>query len=232
MSLSDYDYMVKIIVVGDVYVGKTSICNKLSNNNKSTVTNYEPTIGLDFHLAHRTIKGKKWKIHLWDSSGHQSLKPLLKEYYKTCCICLLVGDASKKQTFTQLQQWVEDIIKFNPKMHFVFIKNKMDLHQPIYDNDNDNDEKYYKTSITPERCTGFDGLLEDILNKFTKEPNFKDSISLADGKTNIKGFYLQPKPKKTEELQNDIEICIAKLGCTVRTNKHKKNWIEGICNIL
>jgi len=144
-----FDYLVKIIVVGNPNVGKSSLSSVLTNSKFSL--QYEITIGVDFFSVYRQINNNVWKMHIWDTAGQETFRSITSTYYKDSAICLLVFDISSKSTFNNLKFWKEEIEKYNNNPYFVLIGNKKDLNREVsFDTANnwanENNMIYYETS--------------------------------------------------------------------------------------
>ena len=63
----DYDYLFKFLLIGDSGIGKTSILSRFSDN--EFLTNFIPTIGVDFKIKTIDLNGKTIKLQLWDTAG-------------------------------------------------------------------------------------------------------------------------------------------------------------------
>jgi len=84
----------KIVFIGDVAVGKTSIMNRIVENKfKDT---YEPSIGVDFSTKLVKYKGKSIKLQIWDSAGQERYKGLIPAYIKHAAIVFVVYDITSK----------------------------------------------------------------------------------------------------------------------------------------
>ena len=106
----------KLILIGDVAVGKTSIINSLLGQKFSD--EYEPSIGVDFFSKTISYKGKPIKLQIWDSAGQEKFKSLV----------ILVYDISNKKSFDNLNSWIEFVNNYeNAKI--VICGNKIDLKE-------------------------------------------------------------------------------------------------------
>ena len=65
--LRDYDYIIKIIVVGDSEVGKSQLVQRFLKNTFNEGN--EPTVAFDYTTKIMEVKGKVLRIHLWDMAG-------------------------------------------------------------------------------------------------------------------------------------------------------------------
>ena len=70
----------KIILIGNVAVGKTSIINSLLGQKFND--EYEPSIGVDFFSKTMKYKGKNIKLQIWDSAGQERFKSLIPNYIR------------------------------------------------------------------------------------------------------------------------------------------------------
>jgi Ras-related protein Rab-8A len=103
---SGFDYIVKAVIIGDSFTGKSCIVNRFADNvfDECFIT----TIGLDFKI--RTIEqdNKKIKIQLWDTAGNERFRTLTKAYYRGINGCILVCDLTDRTSFDNLDHWIKD----------------------------------------------------------------------------------------------------------------------------
>lgn len=111
----EYNVLLKILVCGDCKVGKSLLCQQLSNNNSNRdlnntlLKNYEPTVGLDMIVIKRKIKNLNTKIHLWDSSGDDRYRSIIKSYYRACCAAIIMIDLNEEDCEYALKDWIKDL---------------------------------------------------------------------------------------------------------------------------
>ena len=67
----DYDFLFKFLLIGDSGIGKTSLLCRFSDN--EFLTNFIPTIGVDFKIKTIELNGKTIKLQLWDTAGKCTL---------------------------------------------------------------------------------------------------------------------------------------------------------------
>ncbi|EIE86949.1 hypothetical protein G6F46_008640 [Rhizopus delemar] len=102
------EYLYKILVVGDLGTGKTSIIRRYVHNIFST--NYKSTIGVDFAL-----KVIQWgpdiivRLQLWDIAGQERFGNMTRVYYKEALGAIVVYDITRPQTFEGVTKWKRDI---------------------------------------------------------------------------------------------------------------------------
>ena len=77
---SEYDFLLKAIVIGSSGVGKSSILNKYVHSGFST--SFISTIGVDLKCKRVVIEGKHVKLEIWDTAGQERFKSIVASYYK------------------------------------------------------------------------------------------------------------------------------------------------------
>jgi Ras-related protein Rab-1A len=131
---ADQKLTYKMIIVGDSSVGKTCIFKKLTSG-IFTEKNIS-TIGMDRRTLNFTIKGKDDKeldaeVQLWDTAGQERFRAITSSYYKSSQGLLLMYDITKRETFENVENWIESIKESLGKESYliVLIGNKIDLAQ-------------------------------------------------------------------------------------------------------
>ena len=126
-SNMDVSYQIsrqKIILTGDVAVGKTSIINTLLGN--KFTEEYEPSIGVDFFSKTMNYKGKQIKLQIWDSAGQEKFRSLIPNYIRGASLIFLVYDITNQQSFIHLPDWIKFINNIE-NTNIVIVGNKIDL---------------------------------------------------------------------------------------------------------
>ena len=114
-----FDYSFKILFLGSIGVGKTSIiCRYVNDILKSE---QKSTIGIDY-------KTKKIKLKIFDTSGQERFRTLTKNYYQGSDGIIMVFDIKRENTFEELTYWMEEINKIcdKNKLGLLLIGNKND----------------------------------------------------------------------------------------------------------
>jgi len=123
---SDYEYIFKLILIGNSGVGKSSIINRYMQ--KEFDDSYKCTIGVDFLMKSLTIKGKTVKLQLWDTAGQEKYKSMVSSYYRGANVALVVFDLTSHLSFDCLPMWIENYYKNGPEQkNIILIGNKKDL---------------------------------------------------------------------------------------------------------
>ena len=123
----------KIIIIGDSAVGKTCIFKKITSNtfNEKSIS----TIGMDRRTLFFTIKDSKGsdleiEVQLWDTAGQERFRSITTTYYKSSQGLLLMYDITKRETFSNVENWIENVndsLGNNNDYLIVLMGNKLDL---------------------------------------------------------------------------------------------------------
>lgn len=122
--------LLKIIVIGDSGVGKTSLINQYVHKNFRP--QYKSTIGADFVTQESEIDGKQVTLQIWDTAGQERFHSLGAAFYRGADCCVLMFDVNTFRSFETLQKWHQEFLKqvspSNPESFpFVLIGNKIDV---------------------------------------------------------------------------------------------------------
>jgi Ras-related protein Rab-6A len=116
----------KIIFIGNVSVGKTSIINSILG--RKFKDEYEPSIGIDFFSKNIKYKSNNIKLQLWDSAGQEKFKSLIPNYIRGSSLVFLVYDITNKKSFDDLLMWINFINQIE-STQIVLCANKIDLKE-------------------------------------------------------------------------------------------------------
>ena len=125
---SDFDYTIKILVVGDSTVGKTNFIRMFIENKFNQ--NYMTTSGIDLKTSSIEIKNKKIRVQLWDTAGQEKYKAITKNLFLKVQAALIVYDITNEETFNNLKTWVRSIKdECGKQIQMLIIGNKNDLNE-------------------------------------------------------------------------------------------------------
>lgn len=122
--------LLKVIILGDCGVGKTSLMNRFVN--QKFTSQYKATIGADFLTKEIIVDDKMVTLQIWDTAGQERFQSLGVAFYRGADCCILVCDVSAGNTFRSLDSWRDEfLIQASPRdpehFPFVVIGNKVDL---------------------------------------------------------------------------------------------------------
>lgn len=126
MKNKNYDYLVKLLILGDSGTGKSSLL--LRYTDEEFHNTYITTIGIDFKVKTVTINGKKVRIQVWDTAGQERFRTITQAYYRGCNGVLVVYDCTDKDSFDHVTHWIKDLNNHtNDNVSKILVGNKSDL---------------------------------------------------------------------------------------------------------
>jgi len=150
-ELSHYDFLYKLIIIGDMGVGKS--CLLLRASKDEFKEEHDVTIGVEFGSFSIKLADSAVKIQIWDTAGQETFKSVTKVFFKGSHCIFLVYDITKEETFENLESWLKEIRENAPaNVSLVLVGNKVDLEE--------------KRAISKEKALGFksrenlDGFIE------------------------------------------------------------------------
>ncbi|PIO75079.1 Ras family protein [Teladorsagia circumcincta] len=120
-----YDYLYKIILIGDSGVGKSNLLSRFARNMFSIES--KSTIGVEFSTRTIVIDGKRIMAQIWDTAGQERFKTVTTAYYRGAQGALIVYDITKPSSFDSCQQWLSDLREQSERVSVVLVGNKTDL---------------------------------------------------------------------------------------------------------
>jgi small GTP-binding protein len=128
----EYDYLYKIVLVGDSGVGKTNLMTRFTRNEFNIDS--KSTIGVEFATRCVEIDGKIIKAQIWDTAGQERYRAITSAYYRGAVGALLVYDITQAATtFKNLERWLAELREQEPSesadthMVVLLVGNKSDL---------------------------------------------------------------------------------------------------------
>ena len=94
MTNKEYDYLFKLVIIGNSAVGKSSLLVRFADDSFSE--NYLATIGVDFRFKTIPIEGKNVKLQIWDTAGQERFRTITNAYYKGADGIIMVYDTTNE----------------------------------------------------------------------------------------------------------------------------------------
>ena len=102
------EFEVKICLLGDIQVGKTSIASRYCKNSFNDT--YLNTIGGAYQQQNVTLNnGTKIKFHIWDTSGQERFRTMTKLYYQDAQVAILTYDVTNEESLDNLDYWLNEL---------------------------------------------------------------------------------------------------------------------------
>eukprot|EP00210_Caulerpa_lentillifera_P005944 g5679.t1 len=188
VSPEDFDFVLKLIVLGDSGVGKSNLIHRFTSFGFNAIP--KPTIGVDFAIKYLEVNDKIVKAQIWDTAGQERFKSITSSYYDGVDGAIVAFDLTRPDTFTGASFWLSDLAKHVTKKNFtvILVGNKSDLDanrkvtkSQIVSFCVEKNLSYVETSaLTPVNVdTAFDKLCTEIIAKQkrnNKEPKEQTKV--------------------------------------------------------
>jgi len=124
----NYDYLFKIVLIGDSGVGKSNLLTRFTKNEFNLES--KTTIGVEFATKTISVDNKIIKAQIWDTAGQERYRAITSAYYRGAVGALLVFDITKATSFTNVEKWLSELkANAEPSIIVTLIGNKNDLKQ-------------------------------------------------------------------------------------------------------
>ena len=126
MSEHEFDFLFKVILVGDPAVGKTNILSRFTKN--EFLDDNRSTVGVEFSTKLFNVNDTNIKVNIWDTAGQERFRSITLSYYKGSKGAIIVYDVSRRETFEHIEKWHKDITEnTDDNIAVIMIGNKCDL---------------------------------------------------------------------------------------------------------
>ena len=126
MGDENYDFIFKVLLLGNSDVGKSSLLLRYVDSVWSDT--FVPTIGVDFKVKTIEIEGKKVKLQIWDTAGQERFRTVVSTYFRGAHGIFLIYDITNRDSFKNLENWLIEIEKnASENVLKILIGNKNDL---------------------------------------------------------------------------------------------------------
>jgi len=100
----------KVVLLGDIAVGKTSIIQRFCYGN-SVHEQHQPTVGAIEHTKTFTLNqsNKQLTLKIWDVSGQEKFKQLTSMYFRDADGIILVYDITNPDSFSSMKEWAKEV---------------------------------------------------------------------------------------------------------------------------
>ena len=186
---------IKVTLIGESSVGKTSIINRYTKN--AFTQEMESTLGANYSQKKITLHKQKIRMDLWDTAGQEKYRAIGRHFYKESYIVCLVYDITNIDSFEKLKSvWYPELKEYGEKLKILaLVGNKLD--------------KYLEEEVKEEEAKKFAEEINAIYAKTSamEGTNIEDLFNNLAEKylTDIAGLIIE-KDKiqiKKEDLKNE-----------------------------
>ena len=194
----DYNYLFKLIIVGDATVGKSCILLRFISNNYRN--SHDLTIGVEFGMKIININNKNIKLQIWDTAGQECFRSIIRSYYRNSAGAILVYDISNRKSFNNIIYWLEEIKKYaSNNLSIILVGNKCDLDEKINNESSNNSNK----TILEQNEIELSEIVNDSLTCNKRIVLEREGIELAE-KYNL--LFIEASAKKLHNIDNIFNI--------------------------
>ena len=109
MMNKDYDYLFKVLLIGNSGVGKSSLLLRFADEYFNDTQ--MPTIGVDFKIRTIEVDSKDVRLQIWDTAGQERFKTITSAYYKGSQGIIVAYDITDRSSFANVIEWMNQIEK-------------------------------------------------------------------------------------------------------------------------
>lgn len=131
---SNYDHLVKLLVIGDsgtpktLNVGVGKSCLLLRFCDDSFTPSFITTIGIDYKIRNVEMDGKRIKMQIWDTAGQERFRTITSAYYRGAMGIMLVYDVTDERSFNNIRNWIKNVEQnASEGVNMILIGNKTDM---------------------------------------------------------------------------------------------------------
>ena len=122
----NFDYILRLLIVGDSTVGKTNFIMRFINDKFNE--SYMTTSGIDLKSKDIEIKNKNIRIQIWDTAGQEKYRAITRNLFLKVLGVLIIYDITNEKSYNNLKTWVQLIREdCGSHMQIIIVGNKCDL---------------------------------------------------------------------------------------------------------
>ncbi|KAI6183809.1 Ras-related protein Rab-3 [Aphelenchoides bicaudatus] len=124
----NFDYMFKLLIIGNSSVGKTSFLFRYADD--SFTSAFVSTVGIDFKVKTVFRGDKRVKLQIWDTAGQERYRTITTAYYRGAMGFILMYDITNEDSFNSVQDWCTQIKTYSwENAQVVLVGNKCDMDE-------------------------------------------------------------------------------------------------------
>ncbi|OIW08308.1 hypothetical protein TanjilG_02984 [Lupinus angustifolius] len=207
----EYDYLFKLVLIGDSGVGKSNLLSRFTRNEFNLES--KSTIGVEFATKTLTVDGKVLKAQIWDTAGQERYRAITSAYYRGAVGALLVYDVTRTSTFENAVRWLRELRDHtDPNIVVMLIGNKSDLRHLVAISTEDGksfaeEESLYFMETSALESTNVENAFTEVLSKIYHIVS-KRSFEAADNAST------SAVPSKGHTINvNDDSSVLKRFGC-------------------
>ncbi|XP_042212524.1 LOW QUALITY PROTEIN: ras-related protein Rab-23-like, partial [Homarus americanus] len=174
MREEDLEIAIKVVIVGNGAVGKSSMIQRYC---KGTFTkDYKKTIGVDFLERQITLSGEEVRLMLWDTAGQEEFDAITKAYYRGAQACVVAFSTTDRDSFSAVRKWKKKVEDECGNIPMVLVQNKIDLidQATVKPDEVESLTRLYRTSVKED--LNVDQVFNFLVERYLALINHTDDI--------------------------------------------------------
>lgn len=199
MREEDFETAIKVVVVGNGAVGKSSMIQRYCKG--IFTAEYKKTIGVDFLERQIEVNGEDVRLMLWDTAGQEEFDAITKAYYRGAQACVLVFSTVDRESFQAIESWKKKVENECGGVPTVLVQNKIDLVDQATVHREEAEDlakrlklRFYRTSVKED--LNVSDVFRHLSSKYLQQMN--DVIDAPSEKppATIENHFLSSNPNK------------------------------------
>ena len=224
--LEDLNPSMKIIVIGNGQVGKSTLTVKFVKN--IFTTQYKQTLGVDFLNIKKYIKkiDQEIEFYIWDTAGQDNYNAITRRYYRGADACLIVFSINDRDSFNQVKSWHQKMYQECGDIPAALIMSKIDLKNDAKVSNEEAESLAKELKLKLYKVSSKEGIQVEECFEYLAIKHYNSNGCVSSGADNIEDVQKETKIKENEKNNkgnNDDDIEELPSNSNKEKIKEKKN---------
>ena len=224
--IEDLNPSMKIIVIGNGQVGKSTLTVKFVKN--IFTTQYKQTLGVDFLNIKKYIKKIDQEIdfYIWDTAGQDNYNAITRRYYRGADACLIVFSINDRNSFNQVKSWHQKMSQECGNIPAALVMSKIDLKDEIKVSNEEAENLSKELKLKLFKVSSKEGIQVEECFEYLAIKHYNNKGSVSSGAYNIEDVQKEIKIVKGSNNNNKDNEDIEELPSEhekSQNNKKEKN---------
>ena len=201
--IEDLNPSMKIIVIGNGQVGKSTLTVKFVKN--IFTTEYKQTLGVDFLNIKKYIKKIDQEIdfYIWDTAGQDHFNAITRRYYRGADACLIVFAINDRESFNQIKSWHQKMTQECGNIPAALVMSKIDLKNDIKVSNEEAENLSKELKLKLFKISSKEGIQVEECFEYLAIKHYNNNGCVSSGADNIEDVQKEIKIVKNKNNDND-----------------------------
>ena len=223
--IEDLNPSMKIIVIGNGQVGKSTLTIKFVKN--IFTTQYKQTLGVDFLNIKKYIKKIDQEIdfYIWDTAGQDNYNAITRRYYRGADACLIVFSINDRNSFNQVKSWHQKMSQECGNIPAALVMSKIDLKDDIKVSNEEAENLSKELKLKLFKVSSKEGIQVEECFEYLAIKHYNNKGSVSSGAENIEDVQKEIKIVKGSNNNDneDIEELPSEYKKSINNKNKEKN---------